>query len=55
MLSGAPTVDKKIFELGIPVLGICYGMQLMTNLLGGVVERAGKREYGTTKVYIDNK
>ena len=54
MLTGAPTVDKKIFELGIPVLGICYGMQLMTNLLGGVVERAGKREYGTTKVYIDN-
>ncbi len=51
----APTVDKKIFELGIPVLGICYGMQLMTNLLGGVVERANKREYGTTKVYINNK
>ena len=51
----APTLDKKIFELGIPVLGICYGMQLMTNLLGGVVEKAGKREYGTTKVYIDNK
>ena len=50
----APTLDKKIFELGIPILGICYGMQLMTNLLGGVVERAGKREYGTTKVYIDN-
>ena len=51
----APTVDKKIFELGIPILGICYGMQLMTNLLGGVVEKAGKREYGTTKVYIDNQ
>ena len=52
---GAPTVDKKIFELGIPILGICYGMQLMTHILGGVVEKAGKREYGTTKVYIDNK
>ena len=52
---GAPTVDKKIFELGIPILGICYGMQLMTHILGGAVEKAGKREYGTTKVYIDNK
>lgn len=51
----APTLDKKIFELGIPILGICYGMQLMTNLLGGVVEKANKREYGTTKVYLDNK
>ena len=51
----APTIDKKIFELGIPILGICYGMQLMTNILGGVVEKAGKREYGTTKVYINNK
>ena len=50
----APSLDKRIFELGIPILGICYGMQLMTNLLGGVVERANKREYGTTKVYINN-
>ena len=37
---GAPTVDKKIFELGVPVLGICYGSQLMAHLLGGRVERA---------------
>ena len=49
-----PTIDKRIFELGIPVLGICYGMQLMTNLLGGVVERSNKKEYVTTKVYINN-
>ena len=52
---GAPTIDKKIFELGIPILGICYGMQLMTHVLGGTVEKAGKREYGTTKVFIDNR
>lgn len=50
----APMCDKEIFELGVPVLGICYGMQLMTYLLGGKVERADKREYGTTKVSIDN-
>lgn len=53
--NGAPTIDKKIFELGIPILGICYGMQLMTHMLGGVVEKAEKREYGTIKVYINNK
>ena len=52
---GSPTIDKKIFELGIPILGICYGMQLMTNILGGTVEKAEKREYGTTKVFINNK
>ena len=50
----APKCDKRIFELGIPILGICYGMQLMTNMLGGVVERANIREYGTTKVHINN-
>ena len=51
---GAPTVDKEIFNLGIPVLGICYGMQLMTHILGGKVERADKREYGVTDVKINN-
>ena len=50
----APLVDKEIFELGIPILGICYGMQLTTYLLGGNVKRADKREYGTTNVKIDN-
>lgn len=49
-----PRCDEGIFSLGIPVLGICYGMQLMTNMLGGNVERAEKREYGTTDVKIDN-
>lgn len=50
----SPRCDKQIFELGIPVLGICYGMQLMTYTLGGKVARANKREYGTTDVSIDN-
>ncbi len=53
-LDNAPMCDKRIFELGIPVLGICYGMQLMTHILGGKVQRADKREYGVTKVEIDN-
>ena len=43
-----------IFDLGIPVLGICYGMQLMTYTLGGKVEKASTREYGATKVNIEN-
>ncbi len=50
----APKCDEGIFDLGIPILGICYGMQLMTNVLGGTVSRAEKREYGTTDVDIDN-
>lgn len=51
---GAPKCDKQIFNLGIPILGICYGMQLMTNTLNGEVQRANKREYGETNVQIDN-
>ena len=50
----APKVDPEIFNLGIPVLGICYGMQLMTQTLGGNVARADKREYGVTSVEIKN-
>ena len=50
----APTIDKEILELGIPILGICYGMQLITHILGGNVEKATKREYGTTDVKLDN-
>ena len=50
----SPKCSKEIFELGIPVLGICYGMQLMTHTLKGNVERANKREYGTIDVKIDN-
>ena len=50
----SPKCTDGIFDLGIPVLGICYGMQLMTYTLGGNVARATKREYGTTTVEIDN-
>ena len=46
--------DPGIFELGIPILGICYGMQLMTHIMGGTVTRADKREYGVLPVDIDN-
>lgn len=50
----SPKCDKEIFNLGIPVLGICYGMQLMTYLLGGKVQKADKREYGVTNVKLNN-
>jgi GMP synthase (glutamine-hydrolysing) len=43
---GAPRPDKAIFEMGVPVLGVCYGMQVMSLLLGGDVQRSGVREYG---------
>jgi len=49
---GSPRVDKKIFDLGIPVLGICYGMQFMVDALGGKVIGAAKREYGFAKLSI---
>ena len=42
---GAPTIEREIFELGIPVLGICYGMQLMAQVLNGKVARAKAQEY----------
>ena len=43
---GAPKCDAALFDLGMPVLGICYGMQLMTDMLGGEVRRSGHREFG---------
>jgi GMP synthase (glutamine-hydrolysing) len=49
----APRVDKRIYELGLPILGICYGMQLITVDFGGEVERALEHEYGKAKLYID--
>ena len=50
---GAPTYTKEIFELGVPILGICYGSQLMMHLLGGKVEKAPVREYGKIEVTTD--
>jgi GMP synthase (glutamine-hydrolysing) len=51
----APQVDRKIYDLGIPVLGICYGMQLIAHGLGGKVERSTEREYGPGKLKGDAK
>lgn len=51
---GAPHSDPAIWELGIPILGVCYGMQLMVEQLGGNVERAERGEYGKASVYIDD-
>jgi len=48
------TYSKELFELGIPVLGLCYGAQLMQHLLGGKVERASVREYGKSELTVDN-
>ena len=52
-LSDSPTIGKELFELGIPVLGICYGAQLMSHVLGGKVSRAAEREYGKTEVFVN--
>ncbi|MBI4653730.1 MAG: glutamine-hydrolyzing GMP synthase [Nitrospirae bacterium] len=63
ILSGSPSSiydkkallpDKEIFSLGVPVLGICYGMQLMAHCLGGKVAKAVKREYGRAELMIDD-
>ena len=54
-LEDSPTYSRELFELGIPVLGLCYGAQLMMHVLGGKVERADVREYGKTEVLIDKK
>lgn len=52
---GAPIIGADHLELGVPVLGICYGMQLMTHLLGGEVAKATKREYGRAEILIDDE
>jgi GMP synthase (glutamine-hydrolysing) len=49
----APAVDKRVFELGVPILGICYGLQLMAHVLGGKVEPAKEREYGPARVVVE--
>lgn len=50
----SPLCDKEIFNLNIPILGICYGSQLMAHLLGGCVEHAETSEYGKTPIIVDN-
>jgi len=52
---GAPRCDEAIFDLGIPVLGICYGMQLVCAALGGQVESAPAREYGRARIQVESK
>ena len=51
----APTISREIFEMGIPVLGICYGGQLMAQLFGGKVGKASQREYGKVKLAIEDQ
>ena len=52
---GAPTYSKELFEMGIPVLGLCYGAQLMQHVLGGKVEKAPVREYGKIEVSVNQE
>ena len=49
---GAPSIDKGVFELGVPVLGVCYGMQLMAHLTGGKVSPSGEREFGRAEIEV---
>lgn len=52
---GAPEIDPEIWNLGIPVIGVCYGMQVMVQQLGGVVQRAERAEYGKASLKIDQE
>src|SRR5688500_357615 len=52
---GAPKCDPRIFDLGVPIFGICYGMQLGAQILGGQVKPAKAREYGRAKLHVTNK
>ena len=49
---GAPSLDREIFEAGVPVFGMCYGFQLMARTLGGTVDNTGAREYGRTDLHV---
>ncbi|MFQ5449451.1 MAG: glutamine-hydrolyzing GMP synthase [Nitrospinaceae bacterium] len=50
--NGAPVINRELFEMGIPILGICYGMQLITHLLNGRVDPSGKKEFGRAELMI---
>jgi GMP synthase (glutamine-hydrolysing) len=52
---GSPQLDPQILELGVPVLGICYGFQTLANLLGGRVDRSGIKEYGATELRVSDR
>jgi GMP synthase (glutamine-hydrolysing) len=52
---GAPSLDPAVLDLGIPILGICYGMQLMAHLRGGEVERSELREYGPATLFVEGE
>ena len=51
-VEGAPRIDPDVYELGVPVLGICYGAQLIAQQLGGDVARTGRGEYGRTDLTV---
>lgn len=51
---GAPKLEKEVFELGIPILGLCYGMQLMAHSLGGEVKESSQREFGKTEFKLED-
>ncbi|MCH7790095.1 MAG: glutamine-hydrolyzing GMP synthase [Acidobacteria bacterium] len=53
-VEGAPLVDHAIFDLGVPILGICYGAQLCAHQLGGEVDRSGRGEYGRTDIAVQS-
>ena len=52
-MNDAPTINSDIFDLGVPVLGICYGMQLMVKHFGGIVHQEKQGEYGKSNINID--
>ncbi len=54
-VEGAPSIDPEVFDLGIPILGICYGAQLLASMLGGTVEATGRGEYGKTNLSLTYK
>src|ERR1700680_2158058 len=52
---GAPLPDPAVYELDLPILGVCYGMQLLAHQLGGAVKPAERREYGHASISIDDR